>query len=82
MSALEVLSGLVVSVGLPVLFFVCLGVALWRRSKCPMWVPIAAAVPFVLLTVIVPIAQAGAGLPYALFGAFVGACLVLSGLEA
>jgi hypothetical protein len=80
MNVLEVLGGLLVSVGLPVLFFVCFAVAVWRRSTCPIWVPIVAAVPFLLLTVIVPIAQSGAGLPYALFGLLVGACFVLSAI--
>ncbi len=68
------------SVGLPVLFFVCFAVAVWRRSTCPLWVPIGAAVPFLLVTVIVPIVQSGAGLPYALFGLFVGGCFLISAI--
>ncbi len=78
MSPLEILVGLVVSVGLPVLFFVCFGVALWQRGRCRWWVPAIATVPFALLTVIVPMAVASA-LAYGLFGLAVSAGLIRLG---
>ena len=42
MEAVAALGEAVLSVGMPVLFFVCLGTAVRRRSRSRTWVPVAA----------------------------------------